>query len=200
MQMKNAIVYGEIDQAAGRPQRRAVPIEQVTTDLDCEFTATLSVGSFARIHVFCCEAQLARLDRIDAMLREDLSLEADRHQVTSDLAQFGDYEDGASVPVFVDTVAAAQDFTRRVLPGCVLGLLTDEGRPAGVLLKPPPDDRLSRAERDAHFHVAIEPVTGANAAAVALLRAAVQVMRAIVRSDLAKYQAASSPQADSVGA
>lgn len=184
----NGFVLGPIDDPLTlKPSGHRPKIEQVTTDLNCEVKLSIKAGSFARILYFACDAQLARLDRIDATLRGDLSSEEDRRQVTLDLAQFGDYETGDPLPIFVDTVAAAQDFTRRVLPGCMLGLLTEKGNPAGVILSPPPDERLSRVERETKVHVAVEPVEGANATAVALLRAAVHVMRAIVRSDLAKY-------------
>lgn len=163
-------------------------LQQIYVQEDIPFT--MRQGAMDRMLLACVRAQVERLDRIDTLLEGDLSTEEAHREITLQLAQFGDYEDGETIRFLTGNVQVAQAFARRILPGCRLGLLTEHGEPSYVIVEPPPDKRLTEIERKTAVRAAVEPVNGGNATAVALLRAVAPVMRMILRSDLAKYEAA----------
>ncbi|MEL6061889.1 MULTISPECIES: hypothetical protein [unclassified Methylobacterium] len=163
-------------------------IQQIYVQEDTPFT--MQKGAMDRMLLACVRGQVERLDRIDTLLKGDLSTEEAHREITQQLAQFGDYEEGESVQVFTANVQVAQGFARRVLPGCQLGLLAEHGEHRAVFVDPPPDERLTEIERKTTIRAEVWPVACGNAEAVALLRAVAHVMRMILRSDLAKYEAA----------
>lgn len=163
-------------------------LQQIYVQEDIPFT--MRQAAMDRMLLACVRVQVERLDLIDTLLEGDLSTEEAHREITQQLAQFGDYEEGERVQVFTGDLQAAQAFARRVLPGCQLGLLMEQGAPSAVFVEPPPDERLTEIERKTAIRAEVEPVAGGDAEAVALLRAVTHVMRMILRSDLAKYEAA----------
>lgn len=172
---------------AGR-EHRAIALDDLTSPIT--FTAKMTSGSLDVLMRMVCEAQLERLARIREWLGENLRSERRHRRLCQALAQFGGYEEGETFKLFLGSQELARAFVERVLPRCGVGV-----RNGAVWLRPPPDCRLPMPDREALRVAKIVPVEGADQLAVALLKALVELMTAIVQHDLDEIPATAAPAA-----